>query len=169
MNKQKAKKRLLAISAAILIGTTYYNTDHVYHPTYEIIDDADDKAFGSYSKGKIYIGSLNFLESLENLNEDDILVQDQRFSYKNPNLKIFSSYRITDKEQRNEILEVLCEYEDCYPSPWDRSIESMRVEWAMHNFSYYLDNHRERTTDVDLNNEDEEKYDSDIARKILKL
>ena len=169
MNKKKAKRRLLAFSTALLIATTYYNIDYVYHPSYEIYANDEDKAFGSYSKGNIYIGPLWYLKSLDNINEDDILVQDQRFNISNPNLKIFSSYRITDKELRNEILEVLCRYEECYPSPWDRSIESMRVEWALHNFSYYFNNRRDRTTDVDLNNEDEEKYDSDIARKILKL
>ena len=168
MNNKKAKRRLLALAAAVIIGTTYYSVDHVYHPTYEIIDDSEDKAFGSYSKGKIYIGKALFLQSLTDLSEDDILVLDQRFSPTNPNLKIMSSYRITDREQRNEILEVLCRYEECYPSPWERSIESMRVEWTAHNLSYYLNNHRERTTDVDLNNEDEERYDSKVLRKILK-
>lgn len=168
MDKKKVKRKLLALSAALAIATTYYSIDHVYHPQYEICADGT-KAFATYSKGKIYIGSDYFLSSLKDVNEDDILVCDERFSKNNPNMQIYSSYRIDDKEIRNEILEVLCRYEECYPSPWDRTIESMRVEWAMHNLSYIFDHRRDHTTDVDLDNNDQEQYDNEILRKILKL
>ena len=45
----------------------------------------------------------------------------------------------------------------------------MRVEWIMHNISYFFDYERHRTTDVDLDNNDEKVYNNTILRKILKL
>ena len=166
MNK-KTKRKLMAISAALIIGTTYISVDHEYHPNYEIVAEQPGP-FGCYSCGYIYIGSKAYLSSLTNLSEDDILVEDQRFS-SDPNMKIYSSYRIEDKDLRNEILEVLCKYEECYPSPWDRTIESMRLEWLMHNYSYFFDHQTHRTEDVDLNNKEEEYYDKPILNKIFKI
>ena len=167
MNK-KTKRKLMAISAALILSTTYMSIDHEYHPNYEIIAENPCGPFGCYSCGYIYIGSKAYLSSLTNLTEDDILVEDQRFS-SDPNMKIYSSYRIDDKDIRNEILEVLCRYEECYPSPWDRTIESMRLEWLMHNISYYFDHQTHRTEDVDLDNNEQDYYDKPILNKILKL
>ena len=84
-------------------------------------------------------------------------------------MKIYSSYRIDDRDLRNEILEVLCRYEECYPSPWDRTIESMRLEWLMHNYSYFFNHETNRTEDVDLNNKEEEYYDNPILRRMFKV
>ena len=159
---KKETKRLLAIGS-ILALLTYYGVDYKYHPSYEIYEDSSE-AFGRYSKGNIYIGSLKKLLSLENVSIDDILVLDQRFS-ECPNMKILNSYRVNDKEDRNDIIEVLCKYEECDPSPWERTRESMVVEWEVHNIFPLSD----RTNDVDLNNEDEKKYDNILLRKLLKL
>ncbi len=167
MDKKKLKRNLLAASAALVILASYGSIDYEYHPNYEIVDEICGP-FGCYSCGNVYIGSRNYLRSLTNITENDILVEDQRFSA-DPNMKIYSSYRITDKDIRNEILEVLCRYEECYPSPWDRTIESMRLEWTMHNFSYYFNNETNRTRDVDLDNDEQEYYDNPVLRKILKL
>ena len=168
MDKKQLKRKLLAISASLVILASYYNVDHVYNPTYEIMDENSNGPFACYSCGNIYIGSRSYLNSLSNINENDILVEDQRFT-EDPNMKIYSSYRIHDKDIRNEILEVLCLYEECYPSPWDRSIESMRLEWFMHNLSYEFNNQTHRTQDVDLDNAEEEYYDNPVLRKIFKV
>ncbi len=169
MDKKKLKKQLLAISAALVLASTYYNIDYVYHPTYEIINENPAGPFACYSCGNVYIGTRTYLCSLPNITEDDILVEDQRFDRQDPNMKIYSSYRISDKDIRNEILEILCRYEECYPSPWDRTIESMRLEWLMHNVSYFFNHEQNRTGDVDLNNNEEEYYDNKVLSKILKL
>ena len=86
-----------------------------------------------------------------------------------PNFKIYNSCRITNKDERNEILEILCQYEKDYPSNWNRTIESLRLEWFAHNFFYFFDYQTHRTTDVDLNNGDEKIYDNSLLRRILKL
>ena len=162
----KKRNKIIALGALAAL-LAYHGIDYQYTPNYEIYDENDD-AFGRYSKGKVYIGNTEYLESLKNINEDDILVLDHRYG-ENPFMKVYNSNIITDKEVRNEILEVLCEYEKCYPSPWDRTIESMRVEWLMHNVSYFFDYESHRTRDVDLDNNDEHNYDNILYRKILKL
>ena len=163
--RRRLKRSLLALSMAILL-VSYGSYEHVYHPNYEILDEKD-LAFARYSRGKIYIGDKCFLEGICP-NEGDILVLDDRFD-DNPDMKIYSSSDISDKEIRNEILEVLCRYEECYPSPWDRTIESMRLEWFWHNMSYDFNHQTNRTKDVDLDNNDQDIYDNDILRRILKI
>ena len=167
MNQKKLKKALVLLGILILL-MKFYSHDYEYNPQYEITETSDD-AFATYSKGKIYIGNKSFLLSiLDKIEEGDIIVLDQRNS-KNPNMKIITSYTITDKNIRNEILEVLCKYEELYPSSWDRSIESMRLEWLAHNVSYTFHNQRHRTADVDLDNNDEKYYRKSIFNKILKI
>ncbi len=161
---KKYKKQLLYLTAVISL-IAYYGKDHKYSPNYEIIDD---EAFASYSDGLVYIGDEAFLNSVK-CSENDILVCDNRNNQDDPDMIIHNSCNITDKDTRNEILEIVCEYEKCYPSKWERSIESMRLEWFMHNVSYYFNYRRDRTMDVDLNNKDEKKYSSKTLRKALKL
>ena len=59
-------------------------------------------------------------------------------------------------------------YDSLYPSDWKRSIESMRVEWTVHNLLYDIGYERARTRDVDLDNLEEEKYNNKILRRIIK-
>lgn len=163
---KKSKKRLFLITAfIILIG--YYSKDYKYNKSkYNVIDNGD--AYAEYSDGLVYIGDDKFLEKVKCC-EKDILICDQRDSDVDPDMIVYDSCLIDDKEKRNEILEILCEYEKCNPSNWNRSIESMRLEWFMHNLGYYFNVNKERTAHVDLDNDDEKKYDNKLIRKILKL
>ena len=83
-------------------------------------------------------------------------------------MKILSSYKINDSNIRNEILEIIAEYEKTYPSSWNRSINSMRVEWFVHNFLYYLNYEKNRTRDVDFNNSEQEIYSKKLIKKLIK-
>lgn len=160
------KKKILAtsIAAALILAYPY---KHKYKKNYTILDD-NDGAFASYSNGLIYIGSRDYLLSLDNLNEGDILIEDQRY-FEDPNMVIYNSCDITDKDIRNDILEVICEYEMRYPTNWDRTIESMRFEWLCHNMAYYFDYRVDDTSEVDLNNDDEEKYDQKVLSRIFRI
>ena len=162
----KCQKKLIALAVSASLAAAYVSYDHVYTPTIEVL--TDDKAYASYSKGKVYIGKAEFLESLTGLSDDDILVLDERDA-PDPDFKIYNSCRVTSRDERNEILEILCQYERDFPSNWDRTIESLRLEWFAHNFSHFFDYQTHRTTDVDLNNADEEVYNNVLLRKILKL
>lgn len=82
---------------------------------------------------------------------------------------ICSSCEIKDKDIRNDILEVLCCYEEMYPSDWDRTIESMRFEWLCHNMAYYVNYKVDDSSEVDLNNSDESKYNSKVLSRIFRI
>ena len=162
--KNLRKNVLLVGILAVLITSNL--KEYEYMPQYEILGE-DNDAFASYRNGLIYIGDEDFLCSVST-KDGDVQILDKRFG-EDPNFKIYHSYEICDQDARDDILEVLSCYEECYPSDWNRSLESMRLEWALHNLSYDIHYQRESCTDVDLNNNDEEKYNHPILQKILHL
>lgn len=165
MNKNQKKIVVLAVATSLAVASV--SCEHIYAPNIELFNK-DSKAYGKYSKGNVYIGSAEFLEGLTGLSDCDILVLDERDA-EDPNFKIFNSCKITSREERNEILEILMKYEEEFPSNWDRTIESLRLEWFAHNFFHFFNYNLDSTTDVDLNNKDEEVYNKDILRRILRL
>lgn len=168
MTKNKRQHRLIVL--ALLAGLTFFSTrERKYEPDYEIVaEDEFDNPFARYSKGNIYIGSEEYINYIKPyVNEEDILIIDSSSISDDPNFTIIDSYLIEDKDLINEILEVIIAYAELHPSHWNRSIESMRNEYMIHNIFYNLNYERERTSSVDLNNEDEEKYNSKLLSKIL--
>ena len=163
--KKSTKNRILFTSILLMLILSY-PYKHKYKSNYVILDESDD-AFASYSEGLIYIGNEEFLKSVDAC-DGDILILDER-NLSDPNICIYNSCEIKDKDLRNDILEVVCFYEEMYPSKWDRSIESMRLEWLCHNASYYFNYETERSSEVDLNNEDEEKYKSKVLNRLLRI
>ena len=83
-------------------------------------------------------------------------------------MKVVDSYKIHRYKEKMEILKILECYEECFPSKWERSIDSMQLEWTLHNLSYDFNYQRSSSTDVDFNNDEEEDYDSKILSKLLK-
>lgn len=132
---------------------------------YEIIEDGSSCAYARYKDGLIYIGDEEYILGLNPL-EHDILVIDKRDS-DNPDMKVISSYQIDDPLIRKNIIEVLQEYEKENPSLWDRTTESMEVEWSMHNIFYQLDYEKDRSSDVDFDNKDEEIYSNKVLKKLF--
>ena len=160
LKNKKFQKLFLIYSITFL--TSFYYYENYLNKENVCNEINNDNAYSTYSKGSIYIGDKEFLDNLDNINEFDILVEDQRDS-DNPTMQIKNSYLITDSNTRKEILEILCDYEKKYPSDWNRTIETMDLEWEAHNILYYLNYKKDHTTDVDLDNNDEKKY-----MKILK-
>ena len=127
MSKFKNKIIYISILIAFLI---YYNKEHKYDSNHVLL--MDNEAYAKYSNGYVYINKEDIT-----LSDGDVLIIDERFKKDDPNIKIKSSHLINNKEHRNEILEILKTYENSDPSEWNRSMTSMRLEWFMHNFSYY--------------------------------
>ena len=152
----KFKKFMITLGAVVIAGVFYQETQpHYENCSYEILEE-EDGAFAKCSCGTIYIGV--------------ILVEDQRRSEdRDPNMKIYDSCFFDSAEDRNEVLEVLLEYEKRDPSSWDRSLESMQLEWLIHNLSYQVRYEEKRSADVDLNNEDEKYYDSFLLQKLFRV
>ncbi len=161
------KRKKILFTSILLFLLSFYHEDYEYHADYEIISKDDSLAYAKYRNGLIYIGDRDFLSCID-CEEGDILIEDQRYNELNPNMKIYSSYKVLDRESRNDILEVIQKYEEDYPSIWERSIDSMRLEWFLHNFSYDIGFKRDSTTNVDLNNLDEDLYSHKVLQKILR-
>lgn len=166
----KRKKRNKLILLALLAGLTFFAThERKYEPNYEIVsEDVNDNPFARYSNGNIYIGSADYINYIKPyVNDGDILVIDNSNVPDDPDFKILDSHLIKDKDLINEILEVLLVYAELHPSDWNRTLESMRNEYIIHNILYNFNYEIDRTSSVDLNNADEEKYDSKLLSKIL--
>lgn len=110
-----------------------------------------------YNSGTIYIGDEEYLNTIKDLGINDVLVLDKRFD-KDPNIKIIDSYKITNPEIREEIIDSLLLYEKMDDTPWERSRVSLIREWYAHNLLYDVSVEKHRTKDVDLNNNDEKTY-----------
>lgn len=163
MKKQtKGKIIFTAIFLALIVG---HLQDYEYHPEYEILEDG--QAYACYRDGDIYIGDEEYLKCV-NCKPGDVLICDTR-NAEDSNFKIYDSYHVTDKEARNDIIEVLLRYEEENPSNWNRTKESMRLEWYVHNLIHDFTPETDHSTDVDLNNSDEQIYDIKVLRRILKL
>ena len=168
MKKNRLRNGLIFIGILVVL-LTRYNKDYEYSPNYEIVEEVGHE-FAKYSEGKVFIGTKRELIGLiDEIGENDIVVIDQRRNNSDPNMRIVDSYKVKDKEIRNEILEIICKYEEKYPTVWDRTIETMRLEWYMHNVSFLLNHQIDRTGDVDLDNDDEEYYNIKLLNKILRL
>ena len=165
--KKKTKIVITSITAACMLFA-YYNYDYKYVPEYQVIECNNKSNIfkAKYRNGNVYI--VKSLKEIDYINESDIIVLDQRYK-DDPNMKIISSHEINDKNIRNDIIEILLEYEKLYPSKWTRTIESMRLEWFVHNLFYDLNYKRNHTNNVDLDNNDEDKYQNKILNKILKI
>ena len=163
----KNRKKIYIGTGVLVISILAYLYKHNYKPNYTILGDEYD-AYARYSNGYVYIGDEDYLNSLENISPNDVLVLDER-NLRDSNMAIYNSYVISNKDERNEILEILCEYEKEYPSNWDRSIESMRLEWFCHNICCYMNYKTDHTSEVDLNNNDEDTFNNKVLSRILKL
>ena len=164
--KKKSKIIITSITTACLLLISS-NREYHYVPRYSIIDFNDEDCFiAEYRYGKVYI--VKNLENINNYDKNDIIIVDQRDG-SNPNMRIISSYEIIDKEVRNDIIEIILDYENKYSSNWKRTKESMRLKWFVHNIFYDLNYQRDHTDNVDLDNNDEEKYNIKFLNKILKI
>lgn len=135
-------------------------------PSYKI--EEDSKAFASYSKGLVYIGNVSYLKKIKKIaSSKDVLIYDER-NKEDPDMRVSSSYLIKDDKDIEDIVNILYIYELQHPSNWNRTIDSMIVEWKVHNLLHSIGYKLKRTTDVDLNNEDEIIYNDMVLKFILR-
>lgn len=158
MNKNK--KRLLILSSCLILLTTSkmskdnYVNDYLLNEEYTIDSMLP---FAMYNNSKVYIGNEEYIKEIRNDSTKDIYIIDKR-SEKDSNISIVNSYEIRNPIEMEKIINILLEYERKYPSNWNRTKKSMLNEWIAHNICYDFDYRRGSTEQVDLNNQDEEKY-----------
>ena len=159
----KKLKRKLAFLTAFFITISAHMS---YEPKSEYTILENSSAYATYSGGRIYIGKTR-RDYPDNMCDGDVFILDERCS-DNPDMKICNSHLVQNPKHRKEILEVLEYYEECFPSEWERSLDSMRLEWSVHNLSYLIGYDIRSSRDVDLDNADEEYYNNKILVKLLK-
>lgn len=88
----------------------------------------------------------------------EIAVYDDRFT-ENPSFRIFDSYQIRKNSVKREVLSAMIAYNEAYPSEpkWQRTENSLVLEWMEHNFAYRVGFLRSRASNVDLDNRAEGK------------
>ena len=166
--KKRTKIVITSLSLAALLFT-YYNIDYKYQPKYEIVGYVNSiKPYARYSLGDVYIIKDKKLINEITLSTNDVIIIDERDD-DNPNMHIMSSCNITDKNARNEIIEIIQEYNREYPSNWKRTNVSLRLEWYVHNLLYDLDYKLDHTTDVDLDNKDEDYFNKPFFNHLIKI
>ena len=162
------KKTKIIITSITVAGLLFLHCQHDYQyvPKYSVVGKNYNYWEAKYRYGNVYI--VKKINAINKVNDNDIVILDDRDD-QDPNMEIISSHEITDKEARNDIIEIIMEYERCYPSKWNRTEESMRLEWYIHNMLYDIDYERHRTDNVDFDNSDEDYYNKHILNKILKI
>ncbi len=113
--------------------------------------------YGTYTNGNVYIVPETELGTVQSIvNKKDVIIVDKRSS-EDPNMQVQKSYRITSKTQKEEIAQIMLDYNIANPvdPEWIRTKSSIVTEWTLHNLAYYVGYKRERTADTDLNNADE--------------
>jgi hypothetical protein len=118
-----------------------------------------------FSNGYIYIGELKCINTIAS-NDNKILIQDAR-SKNNPDMKVFESYKINDEKIQKEIINKMLYHEKNHPSKWDRTETSMINEWYAHNLLYNMNLKKDRTRDVDFDNNDEETFKEKLGLNTL--
>ena len=169
INMKKRSKVIITTLSLVCVLFVYYNIDYKYDPKYKIIGNISmSKPYAMYSKGDVYIIKNRNMLNSSLFKDTDIIVIDER-NDDNPSMQIISSCNIADKEVRNEVIEIIQEYNKEYPSNWKRTNESLRLEWFVHNFLYLFNYKTDHTTDVDLDNNDEDNYNKPVVNKMLKI
>lgn len=176
-DKPKISNLRIRTAAFLLSGVTFCLMlsslpNREYNPTYSInteYSQSNNKIpYATSSHGDIYIGTLKQIKKLEKkVDENSVLIVDQR-SAEDPNIKIKASSKITNKDEMEEILEVIQIYNKQYPSDWNRSTNAMMNEWEVHNICSELSIFPSHTDEVDFNNGDELIYKPKLLSKILR-
>ena len=165
MKLNKSKKTFILITTYIIFlfvpklksnKQVNYNEEYVYSSTIP---------YASYSNGNVYIASEELINKM-NKDDNDIYIIDTRHS-KNSDMAICDSYKITSNKEMEEIIDIMLNYEETYPSNWNRTMESMKNEWDIHNICYFLGINKVSSEKVDFDNNDQEKYKSKILSFFL--
>lgn len=154
----------LVTAAEIMPGPLFY-TKYSLSSNYE--QTSPIEPFAHLEIGDVYIGRKEEIRKLDwNTRRDNIIIIDERHS-KDPNIKVQNSYKIKDVDDIASVVAVIQEYNDKYPSNWNRSSLSLINEWEVHNICSDLSIMPSHTDDVDLNNKDEFLYNSKLLSKVI--
>lgn len=161
----KKKKAFILLSTYFIILTTpkikanEVEDTIIYNEEYEFEETIH---YAKYKDKSIYIGTDESISRLIDNTTQNIYIADKR-NLDNPTMSIYDSYKINNIKDISNILTIILNYEKEYPSNWNRSFNSMKKEWLIHNLCYKLNYELERTKKVDLDNNDETDFTNIIS------
>lgn len=127
------------------------------------------------SIGNVYVIQPEQLDDMNAAKEKkDIVVIDNR-TKDNPSMQVRDSHKISNIDHQAQICQLMLDYNASNPvePKWNRSVDSMLIEWDAHNDGYSVwfvvgivkENAKERLAHVDFDNEAEGLEYWDYARK----
>lgn len=124
----------------------------VYYDNYNI---DSQPLYASLNGLNIFITSQ---KNFETKNAKDIVIIDLREIKQD--MCILNSHQVNNLLIKSKIIDVILKYNEEFPSsiPWIRSKESITNEWLVHNLAYLVNYERQRSADVDLENDEEDDY-----------
>lgn len=99
------------------------------------------------NKYTIFYHKMNKINEKNNNYKKKIMPE---YSISCTNIHIIDSYAVS-KKMFKTVLSTIKEDNPTNPVVLNRSMFSMKMEWATHNFLYMVNYERERTCDVDIN------------------
>jgi RHS repeat-associated protein len=117
---------------------------------------------GTYGDGLgyVYVAKPAQVDAVKGYSgPNDVVVRDWSEVHDDPNMQIIDSYRIAKRDHQREILQVLLDYcgENPEYPPWYRTMDTMLLEWDVHNALYSVFD-KDAFRSADLNNNDEVLY-----------
>ena len=163
----------LAMTTLTLVTATEIMPGPLYYTNYSISSNYEQNSpfvpFAHLEIGDVYIGKKEEIRKLDKkTRRENIIVIDERH-LEDPNMRVQDSHKITNVEDIASVVEVIQEYNDKYPSNWERTSLSLINEWEVHNICSDLSIMPSHTDDVDLNNDDEYLYNSKLLYKVMNI
>ena len=120
---------------------------------------------GTYGNGKGYVYVVTeeqLPQIMVDIEDNVVVIVDKRTpddDHHEPNMQIIDSYKITKKKQRDEIVQLMVDYNTANPvdPAWTRTKSSLLKEWRIHNIAYRFRIQPKSTKDCDFDNGDEGK------------
>ncbi|MBQ4333067.1 MAG: RHS repeat-associated core domain-containing protein [Clostridia bacterium] len=103
-----------------------------------VLEKYNPEPIGKTEQGNVYL--VKDISEMKASFPGDVIVLDNRGPNEKDNIVIPYSYQIRDKQLQHSILTILTEYESANPTGWDRSVDSMMLEWEVHNCGVVLGN-----------------------------
>ena len=164
---------VLAMTTLTLVTTTKIMPGPLYCTEYSISSNYEQNSpiepFAHLEIGDVYIGRIEKIRKLDRkTRRENIIIIDERH-LEDPNMRVQDSYKIKNVEDIASVVAVIQEYNNKYPSNWNRTSLSLINEWEVHNICSDLSFMPSHTDDVDLNNGDEYLYNSKLLSKVINI
>ena len=139
LNNPNSKWSIKDITNALKAGLSY--------------DDDIDKVGQTSNNHTVYISKT---KDNPTVTSNTYWAYDYRTS-DDPGICLIESHIVEEEEIQYEIIYMLLEYEELNPTDWNRTADSMQLEWDIHNFAYKKGISEKSTRSTDFNNNDEGK------------